>query len=64
MTTPIDARTSKKAYPLRIDPQVFVQVQQIATKEGRSVNRQIEFMLRDQMKTLTGSTTTNVQTSN
>lgn len=37
---------SKKAYPLRVDPDIFEQVKIHAKQDGRSVNRQIEFLLR------------------
>lgn len=38
--------SSKKAYPLRVDPDIFEQVKNRAKQDGRSVNRQIEFLLR------------------
>jgi hypothetical protein len=38
--------SSKKAYPLRVDPDIFEQVKERAKQDGRSVNRQIEFLLR------------------
>jgi hypothetical protein len=37
----------KKAFLLRIDPGVWVAVEQLAQAELRSVNAQIEFLLRD-----------------
>lgn len=37
----------KKSYPLRIDPQVFAEIERLAQAELRSVNAQLEFMLRD-----------------
>ena len=41
-----DKTSSKKAYPLRVDPDIFEQVKIHAKQDGRSVNRQIEFVLR------------------
>lgn len=37
----------RKAYLLRIDPAVWVEVERLAQRELRSVNAQIEFLLRD-----------------
>jgi len=37
----------KKAFLLRIDPGVWVAVEQLAQAELRSVNAQMEFLLRD-----------------
>ncbi len=38
---------SKKAYPLRINPQVLAAMQRWADDDLRSVNAQIEYVLRD-----------------
>ncbi len=43
--------SSKKAYPLRVDPEIFNQVKDRAKQDGRSVNRQIEFLLRQALAT-------------
>lgn len=54
MTTAKDTPTkpsSKKAYPLRVDPDIFEQVKDRAKQDGRSVNRQIEFLLRQALAT-------------
>lgn len=40
----------KKAYPLRIGTEVLDAVQRWATDELRSVNAQIEFVLRDALR--------------
>jgi hypothetical protein len=40
----------KKAYPLRISPQVLDAVQRWANDELRSVNAQIEYVLRDALR--------------
>ena len=37
----------RKSYPLRIDPQVHAALERWAADELRSVNAQIEFLLRD-----------------
>lgn len=38
---------SRKAYPLRINPEVLNAVQRWAADDLRSVNAQIEYLLRD-----------------
>jgi len=38
---------SRKAYPLRINPEVLNAVQRWASDDLRSVNAQIEYLLRD-----------------
>jgi len=40
----------KKAYPLRISPEVLDAVQRWAEDELRSVNAQIEYVLRDALR--------------
>jgi hypothetical protein len=37
----------KKAFPLRIDPKLYEILERWAADEFRSVNGQIEFLLRD-----------------
>jgi hypothetical protein len=37
----------KKAFLLRIDPSVWAELERLAQAELRSVNAQIEFLLRD-----------------
>ena len=39
----------KKAFLLRIDPAVWVELERHAQRELRSVNAQIEFLLRDSL---------------
>ncbi|MEZ5411664.1 MAG: DNA-binding protein [Acidimicrobiales bacterium] len=41
---------SRKAFPLRIDPKVHAAVERWAADELRSVNAQIEFLLRDALR--------------
>ena len=40
----------KKAYPLRISPEILDAVQSWAAHELRSVNAQIEYVLRDALR--------------
>lgn len=42
--------TEKKAYPLRINADVIAAVQRWADDELRSVNAQIEYVLRDALR--------------
>ena len=37
----------RKAYPLRIDPALYAAIERWAADEMRSVNSQIEFLLRE-----------------
>lgn len=41
------ASPGKKAFPLRIDPAVWEALARLAAGEMRSVNAQIEYLLRD-----------------
>lgn len=41
---------SKKAFPLRLDPKVYEALEQWAGEEFRSVNGQIEYILREALK--------------
>ena len=41
------ASPGKKAYPLRIDPALWAELQRLAANDLRSVNAQIEFLLRE-----------------
>lgn len=41
---------SRKAFPLRIDPQLYQELEAWAQQEFRSVNGQIEFLLRDAVR--------------
>jgi len=44
------ASFEKKAFLLRVDPTLWVEVERLAASELRSVNSQIEFMLREALK--------------
>lgn len=41
---------NKKAFPLRIDAQIYAALEEWAADEMRSVNGHIEFLLRDALK--------------
>ena len=41
------ASPGKKAYPLRIDPALWEQLQRLAANDLRSVNAEIEYLLRE-----------------
>ena len=43
----------KKAYPLRVDPEIFEKVKARAKQDGRSVNKQIEYLLRQGLNSST-----------
>jgi hypothetical protein len=40
----------RKAFALRLDPAVYAAVERLAAAELRSVNAQIEFLLREALK--------------
>jgi hypothetical protein len=40
----------RKAYLLRIDPQVWAEIERLAQSELRSVNGQIEYLLREALE--------------
>jgi hypothetical protein len=42
--------TPRKQFPLRIDPVLWVEIERIAAAELRSVNAQVEFMLREAVR--------------
>jgi hypothetical protein len=41
------ASPGKKHFPLRIDPAVWADIERLAAQELRSVNAQVEFLLRE-----------------
>ena len=41
------ASPGKKAFPLRIDPALWDELQRLAAQDLRSVNAEIEFLLRE-----------------
>ena len=40
----------RKAYPLRVDPALWAAVERCAAAELRSVNAEVEFLLREVLK--------------
>ena len=44
------ASPGKKAFPLRIDPVLWVEIERLAAQELRSTNAQVEFLLREAME--------------
>jgi hypothetical protein len=44
------AGPDKKAFPLRLDPALHAAIERLASQELRSVNAEIEFLLRDALK--------------
>jgi hypothetical protein len=40
----------KKSFPLRIDPILWAEVERLAAQELRSVNSQVEFLLREALE--------------
>ena len=41
---------ARKAYPLRVDPALWAAVERLAATELRSVNAQVECLLREALK--------------
>ena len=41
------ASPGKKSFPLRIDPALWEELQRLASRDLRSVNAEIEFLLRE-----------------
>ncbi len=41
------ASPGKKSYPLRIDPDLWAEIERLAAQELRSANAQVEFLLRE-----------------
>lgn len=46
----IVASADKKAFLLRIDPQLWAELERLAAADLRSVNAQIEFLLREALE--------------
>jgi hypothetical protein len=44
------ASPDKKAFLLRIDPQVWAEIERMAAAELRSANAQVEFLLREALE--------------
>lgn len=41
---------ARKQYPLRIDPDIWEAIQKWAADDMRSVNGQVEYLLRDELR--------------
>ncbi len=41
------ASPGKKSYPLRIDPELWAEIERLAAQELRRANAQVEFLLRE-----------------
>ena len=48
------ASPGKKPFLLRIDPALWAEVERLAAAELRSVNAQVEYLLREALKVRTG----------
>ena len=48
------ASPDKKAFLLRIDPQLWAEIERLAAAELRSANAQVEYLLRDALTARTG----------
>lgn len=48
------ASVEKKSFLLRLDPQLWTELQRLAATDLRSVNGEIEFLLRDAVARRTG----------
>ena len=48
------ASPDKKSFLLRIDPQLWVEIERLAAGELRSVNAQVEYLLREALRSRTG----------
>ena len=49
------ASPDKKAFLLRIDPQLWAEIERLAAAELRSANAQVEYLLRDALKARSGT---------
>ncbi|MES2952876.1 MAG: hypothetical protein V4858_30465 [Pseudomonadota bacterium] len=50
------ASPDKKSFALRIDPVLWAQIERLAAAELRSVNAQVEYLLREAVRARLGST--------
>ncbi|MEO7152903.1 MAG: hypothetical protein ABIX46_14500 [Burkholderiaceae bacterium] len=48
------ASPDKKSFLLRIDPQLWAEIERLAAAELRSVNAQVEYLLREALRQRTG----------
>ena len=50
------ASPDKKSFLLRIDPQLWAEIERLAAAELRSANAQVEYLLRDALTARSGKT--------
>jgi hypothetical protein len=48
------ASPDKKSFLLRVDPVLWAEIERLAAAELRSVNAQVEYLLRDALRSRTG----------
>ena len=48
------ASPDKKSFLLRVDPALWAEIERLAAGELRSVNAQVEYLLRDALRARTG----------
>ncbi len=48
------ASLDKKSFLLRVDPQLWAEIERLAAAELRSVNAQVEYLLRDALRARSG----------
>ena len=48
------ASPDKKSFLLRIDPQLWAEIERLAAAELRSANAQVEYLLRDALRARAG----------
>ena len=51
------ASPEKKSFLLRIDPQLWAEIERLAAAELRSANAQVEYLLRDALRARSGNKT-------
>ncbi|MDD5332346.1 MAG: hypothetical protein PHS32_01265 [Rhodoferax sp.] len=49
------ASPDKKSFALRVDPVLWTQIERLAAAELRSVNAQVEYLLREAVRARVGS---------
>jgi hypothetical protein len=49
------ASPEKKSFLLRVDPQLWAEIERLAAAELRSVNAQVEYLLRDALAARRGT---------
>jgi hypothetical protein len=55
------ASPKRKSFPLRIDPNLWTEIESWAHQDFRSVNGQIEFLLREAVRRRKGNKTTQAE---